>query len=152
MQGMLLLKNGEVDAFISAGNTGALFASSQILLPLLPGLRDLLFSPSPHKIKEVAVIDVGANLSCKAEQLVQFALMGIAYQKSRGITKPLVGLLNIGSEPKKGTPELREAYQRLHGLSKQTDSFRFAGNIEGRDVFKGDLNLLVTDGFSGNAS
>lgn len=151
VQGMLLLKNGEIDVFISAGNTGALFASSQIFLPLLPGIeRAALLTLLPTQNKEVAVIDVGANLSCKAENLVQFALMGIAYQKSRGIELPLVGLLNIGSEPKKGTPELREAYGRLQELAKKESSFTFAGNVEGRDVFKGDLDLLVTDGFSGN--
>ncbi len=151
VQGMLLLQKGEIDAFISAGNTGALFASSQIMLSLLPGIeRAALVTLLPTKKKEVAVIDVGANLSCRSEHLVQFALMGIAYQKSRGIEKPRVGLLNIGTEPKKGTAELREAYLKLQDLSQQKGSFTFVGNIEGRDVFQGDLDLLVTDGFSGN--
>lgn len=151
VQGMNLLQKKEIDAFISAGNTGALFASSQIFLPLLPGIeRAALLTLLPTKRKEVALIDVGANLVCKAENLVQFALMAIAYQKSRGIARPAVGLLNIGTEPKKGTPELREAHARLQELAAHSDSFHFVGNIEGRDVFKGEIDVLVTDGFSGN--
>jgi glycerol-3-phosphate acyltransferase PlsX len=88
---------------------------------------------------------VGANVTVKAEHLVQFASMGIAYQKTRGIEQPTVGLLNIGSEKKKGTPELRKAYECL-----QQHSTVFKGNVEGRDVFHGDIDVLVTDGFSGN--
>lgn len=151
VQGMNLLQKKEIDAFISAGNTGALFASSQIFLPLLPGIeRAALLTLLPTKRKEVALIDVGANLVCKADHLVQFALMAIAYQKSRGIARPAVGLLNIGTEPKKGTPELREAHARLHQLSAEDGSIHFIGNVEGRDVFKGEIDVLVTDGFSGN--
>ncbi|MFI5333711.1 MAG: phosphate acyltransferase PlsX [Chlamydiales bacterium] len=150
IQGVTQLQNHEIDAFISAGNTGALFASSQILIPLLPGIeRSALLALLPTKKKVVAVIDVGANLQCKSQHLIQFALMGIAYQKSRGVEKPVVGLLNIGTEPKKGTPELQETYKHLHALSEK-GSFHFFGNIEGRDLFQGDIDLLVTDGFSGN--
>ncbi len=151
MQGVRLMQKEEIDIFISAGNTGALLASSQMTLSLLPGIdRPGLLTLLPTRNKEIAIIDVGANISCKPEHLLQFALMGIAYQKSRGIEKPSVGLLNIGTEPIKGTAELREAYQRLQELCKKEGSATFAGNIEARDVFKGEIDVLVTDGFSGN--
>jgi len=152
--GMRMLQRGELDAFVSAGNTGALLASAALFLPLLPSIeRPALLTLLPTKLKEIAVLDVGANVSAKVEHLIQFALMGIAYQKSRGVEKPTVGLLNIGVEEKKGTPELREAYKRLQALlnSNQTEnSATFIGNIEGRDVFKGHVDVLVTDGFTGN--
>jgi glycerol-3-phosphate acyltransferase PlsX len=151
VQGVQLLKNREVDAFISAGNTGALLASCQLSLPLLEGIeRAALLTLLPTMRHEVVIIDVGANLSCKSQHLVQFAQMGLAYQKSRGVEKPTFGLLNIGTEPKKGTPELRETYQKLKELFQNNPSAHFLGNIEGRDVFKGELDILVTDGFAGN--
>ena len=151
IQGVRLMQKGEIDVFISAGNTGALLAASQMILPLLPGIdRPGLLTLLPTRHKEIAIIDVGANITCKPEHLLQFALMGIAYQKSRGIEKPSVGLLNIGTEPIKGTTELREVYQRLQQLCKKESSVSFAGNIEARDVFKGEIDILVTDGFSGN--
>ena len=92
----------------------------------------------------IAVIDVGANPSVTSDQLLQFAHMGIAYQKSRGIDHPKVGLLNIGSEATKGTPLLREAYQKLQELP------HFVGNVEGRNALRDDIDVLVTDGFTGN--
>ena len=102
----------------------------------------------PTKKHPVAVLDVGAGVEVKAKHLLQFASMGAAYQKARGIKKPLVGLLNIGSEALKGTSELRLAYRDLQSL---TDApFTFAGNIEGTSVFNGDVDVLVTDGFTGN--
>jgi glycerol-3-phosphate acyltransferase PlsX len=102
----------------------------------------------PTKKKPVAVLDVGANVQVKASHLVQFALIGTAYQKTRGIAKPVVGLLNIGSEPVKGTSELRLAYHELKTLANPP--FRFAGNIEGKSVFDGEVDVLITDGFTGN--
>lgn len=147
--GMRLLQKGELNAFVSAGNTGALIASATMNLHRLPGIdRPALLALLPTKHKEIAVLDVGANVSVKVEQLVQFALMGIAYQKSRGVAAPTVGLLNIGSEAKKGTPELQEAYQRLQFLNRHGNIF--IGNVEGRDVFLGKIDVLVTDGFTGN--
>ncbi len=98
----------------------------------------------------VAVIDVGGNVSCKATHLVQFALMGAAYQRcfhSRRV--PRVGLLNIGVESKKGTSELRQAYDILSQRPKG-GHIHFVGNVEGREVFQGDVDVLVTDGFTGN--
>lgn len=150
--GISLLKKGHLDAFISAGNTGALIACAKIELPELPHVeRPALLTLLPTKKREIAVLDVGANTSYKASHLVQFAAMGIAYQKSRGIQVPKVGLLNIGSEAKKGTPELQLAYNQLLSLSqKKESSFCFSGNIEGRDVFQGEIDVLVTDGFTGN--
>jgi phosphate acyltransferase len=150
--GIALLKNGHLDAFISAGNTGALIACAKIELPEIPNVeRPALLTLLPTKKNEIAVLDVGANTSYKASHLVQFAAMGVAYQKSRGVKVPKVGLLNIGAEAKKGTPELQEAYDLLLALSQAKDSpFFFAGNIEGRDVFHGEIDVLVTDGFTGN--
>jgi glycerol-3-phosphate acyltransferase PlsX len=151
--GMRMLKQRALDAFVSAGNTGALMASAHLNLPMLPKIaRPALLTLLPTKNKDIAVLDVGANVTCKADHLLQFASMGLAYQKTRGIAHPTVGLLNIGSEAKKGTPELREAYQRLKLLNKDSalDAPIFIGNVEGRNAFQGEIDVLVTDGFSGN--
>jgi glycerol-3-phosphate acyltransferase PlsX len=149
--GMRMLQKQELDAFVSSGNTGALLASATLFLRLIPSIeRPALLTLLPTKHKEIAVLDVGANVSAKTEHLIQFAIMGSAYQKTRGIKRPTVGLLNIGVEAKKGTPELREAYKRLQTLFNEEGSSQFLGNIEGRDVFKGDVDVLVTDGFTGN--
>lgn len=146
--GMRLLKEGQIDALVSAGNTGALVSSAKMILSTLPGiLRPALVALMPTKKHPVAVLDVGANVQAKATHLVQFAQIGVAYQKARGVRHPSVGLLNIGSEPLKGTSELRLAYQKLQGLKGQ---LKFAGNIEGKSVFQGDVDVLVTDGFTGN--
>ncbi len=150
--GIRLLKEGRLQAFISAGNTGALMGCAAIELPKLPRIKKLaLMVLLPTKRGEMAVLDVGANTIYKAEHLVQFAAIGVAYQKSRGIPCPRVGLLNIGSEAKKGTPELRRAYDLISFAScHKTSSFAFTGNIEGRDSFEGNIDVLVTDGFTGN--
>ncbi len=147
--GLRLLKEGKLDAFVSAGNTGALVAGAKMILATCKGiLRPCLLTLMPTKKNPVAVLDVGANVQVKATHLVQFALIGAAYQKARGIKKPVLGLLNIGSEPLKGTSELRLAYHELQ--TRPHPSFRFAGNIEGKSVFEGDVDVLVTDGFTGN--
>ncbi|MBS0629677.1 MAG: phosphate acyltransferase PlsX [Verrucomicrobia bacterium] len=151
--GMKQLKKYEIDAFISAGNTGALLASATLSLPLLPGIdRPALVTLMPTKLEPVAVLDVGANVNVKAENLLQFAKMGIAYQKTRGIQHPTVGLLNIGEEKQKGTAELRKAYEILETLNQDApfDAPIFIGNIEGRNVFHGNIDVLITDGFTGN--
>lgn len=152
--GMKMVKSLELDAFVTAGNTGALLACSKLHLSMLPGIdRPALMTLVPTKKEPIAVLDVGANISVKAEQLLQFASMGIAYQKTRGIQHPKVGLLNIGTEKKKGTPELRKAYDFLHQELNRNASLEhplFVGNVEGRDVFNGEIDVLVTDGFSGN--
>ena len=143
--GIKQLKEGELDAFISAGNTGALMGCAKITLPSLAKVeRPALLTLLPTRKNEIAVLDVGANTTYKAKHLVQFAAMGVAYQRSRGVKAPKVGLLNIGSEAKKGTPELQETYNLLQKKSN------FVGNIEARDVFQGEIDVLVTDGFTGN--
>ena len=147
--GLQMLKEGHLDAFISSGNTGALMAASKLLLSTLPGVdRPALLTLLPTRKAEIAVLDVGANTSYKAKHLLQFAHMGAAFQKSRGILHPKVGLLNVGAEAKKGTPELRAVYESLKKMTPS--SFTFIGNIEAREVFQGDIDVLVTDGFTGN--
>lgn len=151
--GVQKLRHFEIDAFVTAGNTGAVMASASIGLPMLPGIEyPALLALIPTKTHPVAVLDVGANVNVKAEHLFQFALMGMAFQKARDIAKPTVGLLNIGIEKQKGTPELRKAYEFLQTLNRDCpiDSPIFVGNIEGRDVFHGEIDVLVTDGFTGN--
>lgn len=150
--GIRLLKEGVLDAFISAGNTGALMGCAKLQLPALPSVeRPALLTLLPTQTGDLAVLDVGANTSSKAHYLVQHAAMGAAYQRSRGIPLPKVALLNIGAEALKGTPELQEAYNQLEVLSKKESAgFIFAGNVEGRDVFHGGIDVLVTDGFTGN--
>ena len=144
--GIRYLKEQTIDAFISFGNTGALMASAKMILKMLPSIdRPALLALLPAKQSEVAVLDVGANSSYKAQHLAQFAQMGIAYQKSRGIKDPKVGLLNIGAESMKGTPLLREAYSKLEELNSS-----FVGNIEGRHALGSEIDVLVTDGFTGN--
>ncbi len=147
--GLRLLKEGKIDAFVSGGNTGALVSGTKLILGNLPGiLRPALLTIMPTKKQPVVVLDVGANVQVKATHLVQFALLGTAYCQAKGIAKPTIGLLNIGSEPIKGTSELRLAYQKLKTFPNAP--FRFGGNIEGKSVFEGDVDVLITDGFTGN--
>ena len=148
-QGIEYLQDKKIDAFVSAGNTGALLIAAKTTLKPLPGIdRPALLALLPTKKQPVAVLDVGANVTLKAEHILQFATMGIAYQKSRGIESPTVGLLNIGTEAQKGTPQLREAYTKLETMNR--DSIVFVGNVEGKAVFQGDVDVVVTDGFTGN--
>lgn len=150
--GLRMLKEGEIDAFVSAGNTGALVFGSKKILSMQSGvLRPALCALMPTKKGPLAVLDVGANVQCRAIHLIQFAFIGAAYQQARGVKHPSVGLLNIGIEALKGTSELRLAYKKLMALSSQPKSlFRFVGNVEGKNVFEGEIDVLITDGFSGN--
>lgn len=149
--GMRMLQRKKLDAFLSTGNTGALLASAKLYLPSLPNIkRPALLVLFPTKKGPVALLDVGANVTCKTEHLVQFAIMGIAYQKSQGVKNPTVGILNIGSEEKKGRIELQETYQILQKLYEDASTPIFKGNLEGRDVFSGMVDVLITDGFTGN--
>jgi len=156
--GMRLLKKNEIDAFVSCGNTGALIASAALALPLLNGVsHPALLANLPTERGSVAVLDVGGNILNKAQQLARFAFLGAAYQRAvRGLDKPVVGLLNVGVESRKGTEEVRLAYEILSNHENEASdagvatSFQFAGNIEGRDLFKGHVDVLVTDGFTGN--
>lgn len=151
MLGLRLLRKRYLDGFVSAGNTGALIAGATLSLPLLPGIkRPALLATLPTEKGNVAIIDVGGNVSCKAYHLVQFAQLGVAYQRCcQNIEEPRIGLLNIGVESKKGTSEVRQAYQLLQELA-QRGKLQFIGNIEGREVFQGAVDVLVTDGFTGN--
>lgn len=145
--GLRLLKEGIIDAFVSSGNTGALVSAAKMILGTFPGiLRPALLAQLPTKKGPLAVLDVGANVQVKATHLVQFALLGAAFCRASGTAHPTVGLLNIGSEAMKGTSELRLAYQ---AIAKQS-AIQFAGNIEGKSVFEGDVDVLITDGFTGN--
>lgn len=155
--GIRLLNQNHIDSFISAGNTGALLVGSKLMLPMIPGIsRPALLASLPTKKGNVSVVDVGGNVSCKADHLVQFACMGAACQQSLyDLQKPpRVGLLNVGIESIKGTLEHREAYKKLTLLSKNSAEgifpMNFIGNVEGREVFEGKVDVLVTDGFSGN--
>ena len=150
--GMRMLAEKEIDAFVSAGNTGALVIGAWLNMPLLPGItRPALLALLPTQKGSVAIIDVGGNVENKAEHLVQFAKMGVAFQScgSKKKTMPTVGLLNIGIESAKGAPEVRKAYKLLKAIEKEK-KLHFIGNIEGRDVFEGKVDVLVTDGFTGN--
>lgn len=148
--GMKLLKEKKIDAFISAGNTGAILSSSKMYLNSLPNvIRPALLALLPTKKDPVAILDVGANVSCKSQNLVQFAHLGAAFQQSiHGKDKPKVGLLNIGTEAVKGTTELKKAFKILTEIESNT--FTFVGNIEGRQAFEGEIDVLITDGFTGN--
>ncbi len=146
------LKEGALDALVSIGNTGALIGGATLLLKRIKSIkRPGLLAILPTLTHPLVVIDVGANVTSTALHLMQFAQMGIAYQKCLGITHPKVALLNIGSEKDKGRKEMREAYKCLETLNEHHPSHPiFMGNIEGKEVFQGNIDVLVTDGFSGN--
>lgn len=152
MVGMRLLKEQHLDAFISAGNTGALISAAKILLPMLPAIRrPALLAQLPTTTRTLSMIDAGGNIRNTPYSLIQYAQMGIAYQRCcTGVDRPVVGLLNIGVEATKGPPLLRETHTLLQSLSKSTHKFQFIGNIEARDLFNGRIDVLVTDGFTGN--
>jgi len=145
--GFNYLKEGKIKALVSAGNTGALVASAKHYLTLLAKVtRPALVAFLPTKKGLMATLDVGANVEVKAKNLVTFAKMGATLQILQGIEKPLVGLLNIGREALKGTSEIQKAYQEM----QKENSFTFVGNIEGKEAFEGNVDVLVTDGFTGN--
>jgi glycerol-3-phosphate acyltransferase PlsX len=148
--GMHALAGGKVDALVSAGNTGALMASATLQLDLLPGVsRPPLLALLPSAVGQVAVVDVGGLVNWRADQLVQFARLGVAFHRIfLGTERPRLGLLNIGSEAMKGNTELRHAYQQL--CAHPPICAEFLGNVEGEQVFRGSVDVLVTDGFTGN--
>lgn len=142
------LREHTIDALITCGNTGALLAGAYHLIETVEKIkRPALVALMPTKKHPVAVLDVGANVTCDSTMLVQFAVMGRAYQQARGIKEPTIGILNIGSEETKGRKELQEAYSLLE---KTKESLSFVGNIEGREAFDGTVDVLITDGFTGN--
>ncbi|RJQ31075.1 MAG: phosphate acyltransferase PlsX [Actinobacteria bacterium] len=145
--GMKEVKEGRAQAFISAGNTGAVMTSALLYLGRIKGIsRPAIAVVLPTSKRPVILIDAGANSDCKVNHLYQFALMGHAYSKNVfDVSNPLVGLLNIGSEKGKGDDFVNEA----HDLLEQSN-LNFYGNIEGRDVSKGITDVIVCDGFIGN--
>jgi glycerol-3-phosphate acyltransferase PlsX len=145
--GLRLHKEKKVDAFVSAGSTGAVMAASLFLLRPLPGVdRPTVATVLPTATEAVLLVDGGANVDCKPHHLIQFARLGSIYVEDVWRRpNPRVGLLNIGEEPEKGD-ELTVA---THGLLRESD-LNFIGNIEGRDVIKATCDVLVADGFCGN--
>ena len=145
--GLRLQKEGEADAFVSAGSTGAVMAASLILLRPLPGVdRPTVGTLLPTAAGPIIMADAGANIDCKPHHLLQFAHLGHIYaQDLMGLERPRVGLLNIGEEPTKGDELSLEAYALL-----TASNLHFVGNIEGRDIIRGACDVLVCDGFVGN--
>ena len=151
--GLTLQKKDHSDAFISAGNTGAVMAASTLLLRLTPGVqRPAIGTLFPTVTQPVLVLDAGANVDCDARELVGFAHLGSVYARDvMGRPNPSVGLLNIGEEEEKGSAVVKEAHQLL----RQSAGIRFIGNVEGRDIPAGEargqpLDVVVCDGFVGN--
>jgi glycerol-3-phosphate acyltransferase PlsX len=144
------VKSGEAGAVVSAGNTGALMAISKLLLRMsAPGLeRPAIVAGWPTPRGVTAVLDVGANIESDAAQLVEFAIMGEAFMTAvHGIARPTIGILNVGSEDMKGHEEVREAARLLREGGLGLDYFGF---VEGTDIAKGTVDVVVTDGFTGN--
>ncbi len=145
------VKNGEAAGVVSAGNTGALMAIAKLIMRPLPGIdRPAICSLFPTRLGETVMLDLGANSLCDARNLVEFAVMGACFARTMlGMARPSVGLLNVGSEEVKGTDALREANQMLRGSRLEME---FAGFIEGDDIAKGTVDVVVTDGFTGNVA
>jgi glycerol-3-phosphate acyltransferase PlsX len=146
--GIKLLKKGEAAAFVSAGNTGATLAASIMYLGRLRGIeRPSLVALLPLSGRLTVMLDIGANADCKAKYLLQFAEMGSVYmQRVWKVERPRVALLSIGEEETKGNQLAQEAY----ALLKEAHHLNFVGNVEGRDVPNGVVDVIVTDGFTGN--
>lgn len=145
--GLSLLAEGKGDAFVSAGSTGALVMGATFIVKRIKGIKRIAPSPvMPADKGNFILTDAGANTECRPEMLVQFAVMGSAYmEKVMGIMKPKVALLNIGAEDTKGRELEIESYKLL-----QESGLNFVGNIEARDIPKGEVQVVVTDGFTGN--
>ncbi|MCV6599818.1 MAG: phosphate acyltransferase PlsX [Alphaproteobacteria bacterium] len=142
------VKKGEADSIISAGNTGALMAMGKIYLRTLDGIsRPAITTFFPTKKNEVVVLDLGANIECDESNLVEFAVMGEVFAKTiLGVLNPRVALLNIGEEEQKGHEEIKKAAEIL----KEKEDVDYVGFVEGDDILKGNVDVIVADGFSGN--
>lgn len=140
---------GQACAMVSAGNTGALMATAKFVFKTLPGIfRPAITATMPAKHGNVVLLDMGANIDCTSDYLVQFALMGDAYSRALlGIEKPRIGLLNVGSEDMKGHDDVKEAHRILK--SGQIN-VHYHGFVEGNDILEGTVDVVVTDGFTGN--
>ncbi len=146
-----LVRDGKASAMVSAGNTGAAMASALLRMGRLPGvLRPCIGTPIPQPGRTpTLLVDAGANAECSPEMLVQFAQMASIYVEAHyGVANPKVGLLSIGEESSKGTPLVKETHRLLSELS----SLNFVGNVEGRDLVPSPVDVVVTDGFTGNVA
>src|SRR5919198_1041287 len=143
------VKEGEAAAFVSAGNTGAAMAIAMFVIGVLPGVdRPAIAAVLPNRRRFTVLIDVGANVDPKPWHLLQFAVMGHVYSRDiLGYDNPRVGLLSVGEEEGKGNELTREAYEQL-----KESSLNFVGNVEGRDIYNGRCDVVVTDGFTGNVA
>jgi phosphate acyltransferase len=146
-----LVRDGRASAMVSAGNTGATMASALLRMGRLPGvIRPCIATPIPNPGHTPTVlVDAGANAECTPEMLVQFAQLGAAFVSAHyGVATPRVGLLSIGEESSKGTPLVKATHQLLG----EVEGFTFAGNVEGRDLIPSPVDVVVTDGFTGNVA
>jgi glycerol-3-phosphate acyltransferase PlsX len=146
-----LVRDGKASAMVSAGNTGATMASALLRMGRLPGVvRPCIVTPIPNPGRTpVVLVDAGANAECTPEMLVQFAQMGSTFVATRyGVDAPKVGLLSIGEEATKGTPLVKATHELLSSLS----TLNFVGNVEGRDFIPSRVDVIVTDGFTGNVA
>jgi fatty acid/phospholipid synthesis protein plsX len=146
-----MLKTGEGDVFISAGNSGALLTGATLLVGRIKGVdRPALAGILPAYKSRLVLMDCGSNTNCKPINLLQFAQMSSIYLKTTlGVENPRVGLLNIGTEETKGNELTKESYKLLKEKSEEL-GINFIGNVEGRDAFSGSVDIVVTDGFTGN--
>ena len=146
------VKKKESDIVISAGNTGALLVISKLNLKMIENIdKPALSALWPNKKGMSVVLDLGANIECSAKNLVDFSIMGASLYKSLYPQEnPNVALLNIGSEELKGNETIKETFQIMN--NKKTDSYNFAGYIEGNELMNGDVNVIVSDGFTGNVA
>lgn len=141
-----LVASGQADAVVSAGNSGATLATAMVTLGRINGVRPAIATLIPTLKEPAIMIDVGANVDCKPIHLLQFGLMGSVFAQVRlHKESPRVGLLSIGEEDSKGNQQVKKAYDLL-----SASHLNFVGNVEGRDVFKGDVDVIVCDGFVGN--
>ena len=150
--GLKMLADGQGDAFISAGSTGALLTGATLIVKRVKGIRRAAMGPAmPNKTGgKTVILDCGANAECTPEFLLQFGLVGSLHAKATyGVENPKVGLLNIGTEDTKGTPLQKEAYGLLQQASEK-GLINFVGNVEARDVPLGAVDVVVCDGFAGN--
>jgi len=148
--GLRLVREGRAKGFVTAGNTGAAMATAKMVLGAIPGVdRPALAAVFPTALGTAAtLLDVGANVDCKAHNLEQFAVMGEIYFRTMfGTRRPRVGLLSIGEEETKGNELTKEAYHLLKELP-----LNFVGNVEGRDLYNGQVDVIVADGFVGNVA
>ena len=145
--GLDLVKSGEAEAFVTAGNTGACVTTAYFRLGTLDGVERPALAPLlPTRTGHCVMLDIGANPDCKPEFLLQFAIMGHIYaHKVRGLPQPRIGLVSKGEEAGKGNQLVRETYPLL-----AASGLNFIGNVEGKEIFRGEADVVVTDGFTGN--